>query len=170
MVHDGGVTAAPGLYLMGMPFLRRRRSTLIDGAGADAVNGPGSTTGGWGREVEWIGQVMGAWPCTDRLKPAATSNAIVRPRMRYHLCEGSGPGQGVAQRRAAEEGAPTYRTSNPLGTLGGTRALSSRALGSVSDLRNATSCRCSSPVNRSGWRSRKSMVAAIAWMLAASPW
>jgi putative flavoprotein involved in K+ transport len=36
IVHDGGTTAAPGLYLMGMPFLRRRRSTLIDGAGADA--------------------------------------------------------------------------------------------------------------------------------------
>ena len=35
-VHDGGVTASPGLYLMGLPFLRRRRSTLIDGAGADA--------------------------------------------------------------------------------------------------------------------------------------
>lgn len=34
--HDGGVTAAPGLYLMGMPFLRRRKSTLIDGAGDDA--------------------------------------------------------------------------------------------------------------------------------------
>ena len=36
VVHDGGVTASPGLYLMGLPFLRRRRSTLIDGAGADA--------------------------------------------------------------------------------------------------------------------------------------
>jgi putative flavoprotein involved in K+ transport len=36
VVHDGGVTAAAGLYLMGLPFLRRRRSTLIDGAGADA--------------------------------------------------------------------------------------------------------------------------------------
>lgn len=36
IVHDGGATAAPGLYLMGMPFLRRRKSTLIDGAGADA--------------------------------------------------------------------------------------------------------------------------------------
>lgn len=35
-VHDGGVTAARGLYLMGLPFLRRRRSTLIDGAAADA--------------------------------------------------------------------------------------------------------------------------------------
>jgi len=34
--HDGGVTAAPGLYLMGMPFLRRRKSSLIDGAGDDA--------------------------------------------------------------------------------------------------------------------------------------
>ncbi len=34
--HDGGVTAAPGLYLMGMQFLRRRKSALIDGAGDDA--------------------------------------------------------------------------------------------------------------------------------------
>ena len=34
--HDGGVVDAPGLYLMGLPFLRRRKSTLIDGAGADA--------------------------------------------------------------------------------------------------------------------------------------
>jgi putative flavoprotein involved in K+ transport len=37
VVHDGGVTAAPGLYLMGMPFLRRRKSSLIDGAAADAA-------------------------------------------------------------------------------------------------------------------------------------
>ena len=33
VVHDGGVTASPGLYLIGLPFLRRRKSTLIDGAG-----------------------------------------------------------------------------------------------------------------------------------------
>jgi putative flavoprotein involved in K+ transport len=37
VVHDGGVTAAPGLYLIGMPFLRRRKSSLIDGAAADAA-------------------------------------------------------------------------------------------------------------------------------------
>jgi putative flavoprotein involved in K+ transport len=36
-VHDGGVTACPGLYLIGWPFLRRRKSTLIDGAAADAA-------------------------------------------------------------------------------------------------------------------------------------
>jgi putative flavoprotein involved in K+ transport len=35
-VHDGGVTDCPGLYLMGLPFLRRRKSTLIDGAASDA--------------------------------------------------------------------------------------------------------------------------------------
>jgi putative flavoprotein involved in K+ transport len=35
--HDGGITASPGLYLMGMPFLRRRKSTLIDGAAADGA-------------------------------------------------------------------------------------------------------------------------------------
>jgi len=34
--HDGGVVAAPGAYLMGIPFLRRRKSSLIDGAADDA--------------------------------------------------------------------------------------------------------------------------------------
>ena len=34
--HAGGVVDAPGLYLMGMPFLRRRKSALLDGAGADS--------------------------------------------------------------------------------------------------------------------------------------
>lgn len=35
--HDGGVVAgAPGLYILGLPFLRRRKSALIDGAGDDA--------------------------------------------------------------------------------------------------------------------------------------
>ena len=35
--RDGGVVHdAPGLYIMGLPFMRRRKSTFIDGAGADA--------------------------------------------------------------------------------------------------------------------------------------
>jgi putative flavoprotein involved in K+ transport len=34
--HDGGVTEAPGLYVMGLPFLRRRKSAFIDGAAKDA--------------------------------------------------------------------------------------------------------------------------------------
>jgi putative flavoprotein involved in K+ transport len=34
--HDGGVVAHPGLYLMGMQFLRCRKSALIDGAGDNA--------------------------------------------------------------------------------------------------------------------------------------
>ena len=34
--HDGGVvTDAPGMYVVGMPFLRRRRSTFISGAAGD---------------------------------------------------------------------------------------------------------------------------------------
>lgn len=33
--HDGGVVEAPGMYLLGLPFLRRRKSSLIDGAAAD---------------------------------------------------------------------------------------------------------------------------------------
>ena len=35
--HDGGViTDAPGMYVLGLPFMRRRRSTFIDGADGDA--------------------------------------------------------------------------------------------------------------------------------------
>ena len=34
--HHGGVVDSPGMYLMGMQFLRRRKSALIDGAGDDA--------------------------------------------------------------------------------------------------------------------------------------
>ncbi|HEX3539204.1 MAG TPA: NAD(P)-binding domain-containing protein [Acidimicrobiales bacterium] len=34
--HDGGVTPAPGVYLLGHNFLRRRKSTFIDGVGDDA--------------------------------------------------------------------------------------------------------------------------------------
>ena len=35
--HDGGVTTSPGMYLIGMPFLRRRKSSFIHGAGDDAT-------------------------------------------------------------------------------------------------------------------------------------
>jgi putative flavoprotein involved in K+ transport len=36
--HEGGVTPWPGLYVIGLPLLRRRRSTFIDGAAADAAD------------------------------------------------------------------------------------------------------------------------------------
>jgi putative flavoprotein involved in K+ transport len=34
--HEGGVVDAPGMYVLGLPFLRRRKSSLIDGVGDDA--------------------------------------------------------------------------------------------------------------------------------------
>jgi putative flavoprotein involved in K+ transport len=34
--HDEGVTPVPGVYALGLPFLRQRRSGLLDGIGADA--------------------------------------------------------------------------------------------------------------------------------------
>jgi putative flavoprotein involved in K+ transport len=34
--HDGGVSVSPGLYVIGHNFLRRRKSTFIDGVGDDA--------------------------------------------------------------------------------------------------------------------------------------
>ena len=37
VAHDGGVSPVPGLYVLGLPFLRRRRSNLIAGAGDDAA-------------------------------------------------------------------------------------------------------------------------------------
>jgi putative flavoprotein involved in K+ transport len=36
--HDGGVAAAPGMYVMGLPFMRRRKSSFIDGAAGDAAD------------------------------------------------------------------------------------------------------------------------------------
>lgn len=34
--HDGGVVESPGMFLIGAPFLRRRKSSFIDGGRADA--------------------------------------------------------------------------------------------------------------------------------------
>jgi putative flavoprotein involved in K+ transport len=34
--HDGGVVESPGMYLLGSPFLRRRKSSFMDGGGVDA--------------------------------------------------------------------------------------------------------------------------------------
>jgi putative flavoprotein involved in K+ transport len=34
--HNGGVVDAPGLYVMGLPFLRRRKSSFMHGAEDDA--------------------------------------------------------------------------------------------------------------------------------------
>ncbi|MGB5222835.1 MAG: hypothetical protein WBN60_17505, partial [Polyangiales bacterium] len=36
IIHDGGVTPAPGLYALGLNFLRTRKSSFIDGVGNDA--------------------------------------------------------------------------------------------------------------------------------------
>lgn len=36
LIHRGGVTAAPGLFALGLPFMRHRASSFIDGVGRDA--------------------------------------------------------------------------------------------------------------------------------------
>jgi putative flavoprotein involved in K+ transport len=38
LLHEGGVTRWPGLYVLGLPMLRRRRSTYLDGARYDAAD------------------------------------------------------------------------------------------------------------------------------------
>ncbi|HKJ56822.1 MAG TPA: NAD(P)-binding domain-containing protein [Nitriliruptoraceae bacterium] len=35
--HDRGVGAMPGLYVLGLPFMRRRKSSFLDGVGPDAA-------------------------------------------------------------------------------------------------------------------------------------
>ena len=45
VVHDGGVARLPGLYLMGLPFMRRRRSNLIGGMRLDAADLAGHLRG-----------------------------------------------------------------------------------------------------------------------------
>lgn len=37
LVHDGGALRSPGLFVIGLPFLRRRSSTFLSGIGRDAV-------------------------------------------------------------------------------------------------------------------------------------
>jgi putative flavoprotein involved in K+ transport len=34
--HDGGVLEQPGMYVLGLPFTRRRKSSFLDGVGPDA--------------------------------------------------------------------------------------------------------------------------------------
>jgi putative flavoprotein involved in K+ transport len=43
--HEGGVTPFPGLYVIGLYFLRRRKSSFIDGVGRDALDLTAHLTG-----------------------------------------------------------------------------------------------------------------------------
>ena len=38
IIHQGGVTPRPGLYVLGLQFMRRRNSAFLDGVGADAAD------------------------------------------------------------------------------------------------------------------------------------
>ena len=51
--HDGGVVDSPGMFLLGSPFLRRRKSSFIDGARADAQELIGELTNYLDRELRW---------------------------------------------------------------------------------------------------------------------
>ncbi|QFU77264.1 pyridine nucleotide-disulfide oxidoreductase [Halioglobus maricola] len=54
--HNGGVTELPGVYLMGLPFMRRRRSSFMSGAGEDALDICHHLLAYLGRPVEWYWQ------------------------------------------------------------------------------------------------------------------
>lgn len=36
LLHDGGIAVSPGMYVLGLPFMRRRKSQFIDGVADDA--------------------------------------------------------------------------------------------------------------------------------------
>ncbi len=58
--HDGGVVDAPGLYAIGLPFLRRRKSTFIHGAEDDARD-----------IVEHLAGYLAASPATRSVTPTS---------------------------------------------------------------------------------------------------
>jgi putative flavoprotein involved in K+ transport len=37
IMQQGGITPSPGLYVLGLRFMRRRKSNFIDGVGTDAT-------------------------------------------------------------------------------------------------------------------------------------
>lgn len=43
--HDGGVMTRPGMYVLGLPFTRRRKSSFLDGVGPDALELAGHLSG-----------------------------------------------------------------------------------------------------------------------------
>jgi putative flavoprotein involved in K+ transport len=49
MLHDGGETPAPGLFVLGLQFLRHRSSAFIDGVGIDAMHLAGRIAHGLGQ-------------------------------------------------------------------------------------------------------------------------
>ena len=52
-VHQGGVTRMPGVYLMRLPFMRRRKSSFMCGAGDDARDICHHLMAYLGRPVDW---------------------------------------------------------------------------------------------------------------------
>ncbi|MDT8322341.1 MAG: hypothetical protein RQ826_17640 [Xanthomonadales bacterium] len=59
--HDGGVVEAPGLYVLGLPFLRRRKSTFIHGAEDDVRDLARHLHGYLGAAA--AGHPPCGWPC-----------------------------------------------------------------------------------------------------------
>ena len=55
LVHDGGVLPVPGLYALGLPFMRRRKSSFLDGVGPDAADIAKHLVGHLARDVAHSG-------------------------------------------------------------------------------------------------------------------
>jgi putative flavoprotein involved in K+ transport len=53
--HDGGVLPEPGMYVLGLAFTRRRKSTFLDGFGPDAEELAAHLAAHLDRRVPWTG-------------------------------------------------------------------------------------------------------------------
>jgi putative flavoprotein involved in K+ transport len=53
--HDGGVLPEPGMYVLGLPFTRRRKSTFLDGFGPDAEELAAHLAAHLDRSSAWTG-------------------------------------------------------------------------------------------------------------------
>jgi putative flavoprotein involved in K+ transport len=67
IVHRGGITPVPGLFVLGMQFQRRRNSAFIDGVGHDAAFLADRIV----RREEWYPAPVGS-PATETTCPTST--------------------------------------------------------------------------------------------------
>ena len=140
--HDGGVVdEAPGMYVMGMPFLRRRKSTLIDGAADDAndlgdhlatyLDGDSLKRGNpplaGSRDAGGDDGQVGRWPITSSsgaggrggtecapVVPAASNSSIARSAVSTHPPPLTVRSSKIAAARDPAAHASARGRSNPL--------------------------------------------------------
>jgi putative flavoprotein involved in K+ transport len=89
LLHDGGIVDAPGMYVLGLPMLRRRKSSFIHGIEDDVRDitahlanylGLRSDDAGQGSQRSWQPIIVDSSRDSDRVEPRRVAGAdVVRP-------------------------------------------------------------------------------------------